>query len=293
VRHEVSDRALEVAQHHAEIGRPEAALAALDRVGGDALDHVVYWHIRAFALLDLERNDESAAAATEGLRLAGDDVALLDCLACAELNRDRLEAGERALRTALRQAPEHPVLLAHLTLALARQQRHDEAADVVREALEIWPDNVDLLRVRAQRALLAGEDAATVRAYLGDLLRIEPGDRIGRTLLGRVSVNEKDYRRAARELAVAARIDPSNERVAAAAREARVTAHPVLAPVRAIWRFGRWRAYLVFLLLSGTLAAAHQPALRGVVGVLWLTVVLLGRFGRPILRWRERRRYGG
>ena len=97
---------------------------------------------------------------------------------------------------------------------------------------------------------------------------------------------------AARAFAEAARLDPTDRDVARVARETRVAAHPVLAPVRAVHRFGRWRAYFTYLILLGLLGATHQTSLRGVLVGVWLVIVVLSWTGPRFLRWRERRKYG-
>ena len=82
-------------------------------------------------------------------------------------------------------------------------------------------------------------------------------------------------------------------RVAGVARNARVAAHPLLAPVRPMWRFGRWRSYFLYLTLITVLAAARLETLRVVVICIWLVIVILSWFGPRILRGREKRKYGG
>jgi Flp pilus assembly protein TadD len=287
------DEGLMLALHYLEIGNEQQALAALDRVDDDALDEPVYWLIRTSALRELARTDEAVDAAKRGLALDPEDVALLHSLGIAELDRDRFTAAERALRTALRLDPDDVDLHAHLALTLANRGRYGDARDEIERALLLEPDSVSALRVRAQVAFLGSDDPATIRAYVADLLREEPDDQIGRAILGYVSARKKDFARSARELGAAARLDPGNQSIATGAREARVLAHPILAPVRPIWRFGRWRAYFVYLALFIALAAAHQTTLRLILAGVWIALVVLSRAGPRILRRLERRKYGG
>jgi tetratricopeptide (TPR) repeat protein len=290
---DVRDGGLALAGHYIDIGNDRAALDALARVDGEALHDPEYWLIRAAALRGLDRSEESADAARRGLAIDPEDVSLLDSLALAELDRDNFGAAVRALDAAVEIEPEHPVLHAHRALVLALSGRHLEAREAVALALSLDPENVSALRARAQVALIAEDDPATVRAHVADLLEVAPEDQVGHSVLGALSARQKDFRRSARELAEAARIDPTNRHVALSAREARVYAHPVLAPVRPVWRFGRWRAYAMFLGLSAILAAAHQTTLRLVLACVWLAIVVLSRAGPRILRRLERRKYGG
>ena len=287
------DSALELAQHYVEIGNDRAALDALGRADDDALDDVDYWIIRSAALRGLDRSPEAADAARRGLELDPEDISLLDSLALAEVDRDHFGSALKALGTALELAPDEPVLHAHNALALALSGRHAEGRKAAETALELDPTGISALRSRAQVALIAGDDAATVRRYADDLLERAPNDQVGHAVLGSMSARQKDFRRSARELAEAARIDPSNRLVAQGAREARVYAHPVLAPMRPIWRFGRWRAWGLFVALSITLGAFHQWVLRVILTCFWLLLVVLSRAGPPILRRLEKRKYGG
>lgn len=287
------DSALELAHHYLEIGNDRAALDALERAGDDALNDVDYWAVRSAALRGLDRSPEASDAARRGLQLDPEDISLLDSLALAELDRDHFGSALHALDAALDVAPELPILHAHRALALALSGRHAEGRQAAESALALDPNSISALRARAQVALIAGDDANTVRAFAADLLEISPDDQVGHAVLGSLSARQKDFRRSARELSEAARIDPSNKLVAEGAREARVYAHPVLAPVRPVWRFGRWRTWGLFVALSITLGAFHQWTLRLILTGFWLLLVVLSRAGPPILRRLERRKYGG
>jgi tetratricopeptide (TPR) repeat protein len=287
------DGGLALAEHYLDIGNDRAALDALARAGADALDDPDYWFIRTSALRHLDRIEESVDAAKRGLAIDPEDISLLDAYALAELSRDEFEEAKRALERAIELAPDHPILHGHLALALGSARQFAEARKAVDLALALDPESVPVLRVRAQVAFLGGDEPETTRRYVADLLRVEPDDQVGHAILGSLSAREKNFKRSAKELAVAARIDPTNIDVAHGAREARVLAHPVLAPVRSMWRIGRWRSWFLFIGLSSILAAAHQTLLRGILVGVWLTVVALSWFGPPILRRLERRKYGG
>jgi hypothetical protein len=78
------------------------------------------------------------------------------------------------------------------------------------------------------------------------------------------------------------------------AGEVRAKAHPVLAPVRALWRFGRWRSYFLYLTIVFALAGAGWESLRVAVVIAWTTLIVLPSWFAPrIIRWRQKRRYGG
>jgi len=284
---------LALARHYETIGRYQAALDALEHAGEDVLHDPESWLLRSEALRGLDRDDEAVAAAQRGLELDPEDISLLDALALSELGRDRVDEARRALDAAIELEPDHPTLHAHLALTLARLSRYADANTEVKEALRLAPWDAGVLRIRAQVACLADYEPRLVRAYVEELLAVAPDDPTGHAILGTLAANKKDFRAAAQAFAEAARSDPSRQDIAETAREARVYAHPVLAPVRPIWRFGRWRAYFVFLALSVTLAVAHQNVLREVLICCWLVILVLSWLAPPVLRRLQRRRYGG
>lgn len=247
--------------------------------------------IRAESLLQLERSSESADAAERGLERSPEDVELLDLLALARLQGDRCNEAIQVLSKALELAPDSPILLSHKALAAARLGRFGSARDLVAQAMRLAPDYVPVLRVRAQVACLADDEHAS--KYVDELLEREPEDAIGHALRGNLAIRQKRYVSASRAFSEAARLDPSDAEFAEVAGKARVAAHPLLAPVRPIWRFGRWRSYFLYLTLIFILAGAGLQSLRVAVVAIWVSLVLLSWIGPRLIRWRRRRKYGG
>jgi tetratricopeptide (TPR) repeat protein len=282
---------LELARHYVDVERPQRALDALGDVGEDALEDSDYWQIRAEALLDLERWDEAAEAAKSGLAVDPEDVVLLDVLAISRLEGGwNLEARE-AIGAALEIVPDHPSLLAHKALIEARRQEFDAAEVTLARALEVAPESADVRRVRAQVAFLRGDrDAA--KQYADELLEVEPESDLSHLLRGNVDVEAGRFKTAVRHFEEAARLNPEHPEIREVLRENRVAAHPILAPVRPIWRFGRMRSWLVYFTLAGLLAAAGFQKARIVVAVVWVVIVLISWLAPPILRRWYGRKHG-
>jgi tetratricopeptide (TPR) repeat protein len=282
---------LHLAAHLRSIGKPKAALDALARASSDEIESAEYWTIRAGALSDLRRHEASRDAARLGLERNPEDIDLLEAYAVAELNMGITGIALKVLEKALELSPANPVLLAHRAWALARREEFAEAEAAIEEALRIAPEHQHVLRTRAQIALLANDRRA--KRYIEDLLRIDPEDRIAHVLRASAAGEKKHFVSAARMWGEAARLDPGDDEVAAIAREARVTAHPLLAPVRLLfWRFG----VLPFRLLyyAGLVAAVVSLGLMG-VWLVWAATALLfllAWVGRDVIRKRQKRKYG-
>jgi Tfp pilus assembly protein PilF len=281
---------LHLGAHLLSIGKPKAALDALARASSDEIESAEYWTIRAGALSDLRRYEASRDAARRGLERNPEDIDLLEAYAVAELNMGITGIALKVLEKALELSPANPVLLAHRALACARREDFAEAEAAIEEALRIAPEHQHVLRTRAQIALLANDRRA--KLYIDDLLRSDPEDRIAHVMRASVAGERKHFVSAARAWEEAARLDPGDDEVAAIAREARVTAHPLLAPARLLfWRFGLWPARLLYY--AGLVAAV---VFLGLIGV-WLLLATIAFFfllawGRDVIRKRQQRKYG-
>jgi tetratricopeptide (TPR) repeat protein len=288
---EIGQKNVELARHYLAVQRPERALEALARAGGAGVEEPDYWRIRAAAVLNLKRWDEAIETARSGLALDPHSVTLLDVLALAELESGHAAAAQEAIGAALEVAPEHSTLLAHKALILARFDRFEEAERMVQEALRVDPRSPVVLRVRTQVAYLRGHHAEAER-YAQELLEVQPDSDLSHRLRGNIAVKTKRYKHARRHFEEAARLNPEYPEIADVVLESRVAAHPLLAPVRTMRRFGRLRVWILVLVLGAILRAAGSNSARVVLALIWLTIVVLSWVGPPLLRRYYRRRRG-
>jgi len=169
---------LALARHFSAIGQPQRVLDALERV--DIVDDSEVWALRGEALYQIERYEEGAEAARRGLELEADDPLLLDVLALNLIELGDLAEAERALLHALDIWPESAELICHYALACARDGQFEKAARLVERAAQLEPEELGVLRVRAQVAQLAGDRKA--RQYIDELLAADPDDRMAHVL---------------------------------------------------------------------------------------------------------------
>jgi tetratricopeptide (TPR) repeat protein len=280
---------LDIARHYLGIGNAKRALAELDKGGSETLEDEDFWAMRAEALFDLHRWSEAADAARRGLELFAEDVTLLDILAICELELDNEPEAKRMILAALELWPGDPTLLAHHGIILAHFKHLDEAERVLAEAQRIAPESPDVIRARAHVAALDG-DSRRATEFADELLRLEPDSEYSHVARGNAELTGIRFKHAVRHYEEAARLNPESPVIREALREARVGAHPLLAPVRQVWRIGRWRAWLGYLALASILAAARLESLRLALGIVWITIVALSWLGPPILRrWYGRK----
>ncbi len=275
-----------LARHYAAIGQPARVLEALERV--ESIDEPEVWALRGEALYQVDRYEDGAEAARRGLEREPGDPVLLDVLALNLIELGDLGDAERALLGALDHWPEDVTLLCHYAFACARGGQFEKAARLVERAASLEPENVDVLRSRAQVAQLAGDRRA--RQYIDELLAVEPDDRVGHMLRANLLVGRSDIHGAVRHFEHATRLDPTDHDTAHVTRFNRTLTHWSQWPLYPIQRFGPlkvWGAYLLFFLVASA---------TGVIEYLWpvivvyLIMVVYSWTAAPLARWWMRRR---
>jgi Flp pilus assembly protein TadD len=282
---------LALAGHYLGVGRPDETLRILDDAPSEALAEPAYWLMRARANFGLDRYPEGVEASQRGLALDPEDTDLLNILALCQLEGGHEGDADRTLYRALAIEPENPTLLANRALVLARAQEFAEARTLVEQAVTLAPWSTHAAQVRAQVAMLAGDPGA--KRLVEELLAQDPENEVAHALQGNLASRNKQYVAASRAFDEAARLDPANENLVGTARRARVAAHPLLAPLRVIWRVGWFPARVILLVVYLGLLAAGFHTLATVVIVAWLGLLVFSWTAPRYLRWRMKRRYGG
>jgi tetratricopeptide (TPR) repeat protein len=162
--------ALKTSGHHAEAVEAyrRAALAAPDSAGAQ--------HNLAAALGDAKRFAESAAAAQRALDMGLDAPEAWLVRGRSLIGIGEHEAGEAALREAVRRRPAYADAHAELAgLVWMRTEDAPAATAALDQALAAAPDNVELSLAKA-RVLEYADDAEAAYAALGGPLAKRPGD---------------------------------------------------------------------------------------------------------------------
>jgi tetratricopeptide (TPR) repeat protein len=280
---------LALARHYLESGNAKRAFAELEKGAGAAIDDEEFWSIRAQALFELQRWSEAADAGRRGLELEHEDVELLDVVALCEFHLDNNDEADKQIRAALEIWPDHSTLLAHHALILAHRKKWSESERVLAEALAIDPESSDVLLTRSQIATLRGQHNLA-RQYADDLLAEEPDDELSHLVRANADLQSMRFKQAVRHLEESARLNPERAEIRETLRDARVGAHPLLAPIRPIWRFGRLRSWMVYITIGALLAAARLQTLRYVIAGVWVTLCVVSWVAPPLLRrWYDRK----
>jgi tetratricopeptide (TPR) repeat protein len=266
---------LVLARHNLDRGRPDRALDALANVASGDVQTREFWALRSRALYQLRRWAEAVTAARTGLELAPEDFQLLDVLALAQLESGKKRRARKTIEHALELYPDQPVLHAHRALILARSAggsfrlaRYGKARAAVGEALRLDPQCEAALRVRAQIAMLSRDRRAA--EYSAELLSIDPEDEQAHVIAGSTLARRGDIAAGLEHYLEAARLDPSNRRLAWMGRRSRILQGRFFAPMIVAHRLARGRLRFAWVLVALAALQLHQPIVTAAVFAFWV-----------------------
>lgn len=252
-----------------EVDRPQQALDALARLPAALADDPRAFGLRADALLALERWAEAADAARRGLAAGGPDPRLLGSLGNALDALGDYPAAERTYLDALALDPSNPVLLCWYALLCILVEQRDKASRLLALAVDEAPDHPIVYLTRIELAHANGDDRTAERVS-GEFLGRYPDNAAALALHGRSAAMRGRMVAAYRSLRQAVAADPTEPRFAEAAMEARVNAHPLLIPLRPLYRIGPLKGWLIAVVVILGLRALDQLPAAALVGGLWL-----------------------
>jgi tetratricopeptide (TPR) repeat protein len=284
----MTDTELQVARRYIEIGRPEQALASLSALDSDAATTSEARRLRGFAFLGIEDFDRAADEASDGLQDVPGAIDLLFLLSVAEERRGRLGQAEAAILAALEQDPDDPELLCQYADVLMRGGQLDKAARVLDAAGQGDPDSPDVLAGRQSLAYLRG-DNREARRLSEEMLALDPESVRGHRMLGVFDLQRGRAASAADRFGEAVRSDPTDERYAADAREAKRMAHnPLWWPSLFFARTGVVGSWVGAMAVIFGLRAAGLATAATVAVIAWLVLCLWSWVVPPILERLER-----
>ncbi|MER7415206.1 tetratricopeptide repeat protein [Micromonospora peucetia] len=271
------------AAHLLEVNRPEQALAEVDRLPAALATSPAAFRLRAAALTVLDRWDDVVAVARQGLAEAGPDAELLGRLGLALRQRREHPLAERALLDALAIEPESPWLLCQYADLCTAVGQTDKAERLVARAAAIVPDAPAVFASRFQLAYVRGDDRAAER-IAREFLGAWPGNPAALALHGIAAARRGRLVTAHRAFGQAAAHDPTDADYTDAAWETRVYAHPLLLPLRPLYRLGMFRTWLLAVGLIVLLSATGLKVLAGLFGLAWVIFCVWSWIAPPLVR---------
>ncbi|PWR15981.1 hypothetical protein DKT69_08090 [Micromonospora sicca] len=272
-----------------EMNRPEQALEELARLPGPVATDPHVYRLRAVALSTLDRWDEVAEVARQGLAEVGPDAELLGRLGLALRSQGAFAPAERALLDALALEPQDPWLLCQYADLCVTVGQTDKASRLLARAAELAPEHPAVYASRIQLAYAGGHDRAAERVTREFLGRY-PEHPVALALHGGIAVERGRIGDAHRSFGRAVAHDPDDPDYAEAAWETRVYTHPLLLPLRPLYRLGiRMWLIAVGSIAVLNLAKLYVPAL--VVALAWLLYSLWSWIAPPLVRRLVRGRW--
>lgn len=286
---DVAGNRLALAEHYLQIAQPQRALETLNGLPAESIADWYAFFLRGCALLELERYAEVQQSVDAGLRINPDSVPLLylrcNCLAA----QGDLAGAETAILAALRLDPELPPLLCRYAYLVAQAGQLPKAERLVAVAARVDPDDTTVARTRMLLAYLRGDDATAARqgaALLGDGAE----DVWAHGMLGVAMAARGDAGQAARHFRAAVRLNPADPELAESARLSRAAAHPLLWPMRIVYRWGPGVVWLVVMSCFLMLATLRLYPAAVIFAGLYVVFCVYSWVMPPVVRWWASRR---
>lgn len=262
---------LAAAERFIEIGRPERALEILAGLDAETAGEPSAVLLRGFALYGAERFGEAAGVAADALVDDPESPPVLYLLSIAHEQLGNLAEAERAVLSALELMPEDVELLCQYASVLMRGGQLEKAERLIGEAAARDPESPDVLSERISLAYLRGDDKQA-RALTQQMLALNPESAQGHRMLGTLAFNRGEAAEAAERFAESVRSDPSNEPWADDARQARRMTSFWYWPSRFFTRYGVAQTWIGMIVVTFALRAAGLGAVAGVLVLAWLVV---------------------
>ncbi|MER7330106.1 MULTISPECIES: hypothetical protein [unclassified Micromonospora] len=269
--------------HLLEINRPEQALDEVHRLPAALAATPAAFRLRASALTALERWDGVLAVARQGLAETGPDAELLGHLGLSLRHRREYAPAERALLDGLAIEPDNAWLLCQYAYLCCEVGQIDKADRLVARAAAITPDAPAVFATRFQVAYSRGDDRAAER-IAEEFLGAWPGDPAALALHGVAAARRGRVGTAHRAFGQAVAHDPADAEYAEAAWETRVYAHPLLLPLRPLYRLGILRTWLLAIGVVVLLNLTGLHLLAGLFGLAWVLFCVWSWIGPPLVR---------
>jgi tetratricopeptide (TPR) repeat protein len=271
-----------------EADRAEQALAELSRLSPDQAAAPVAFHLRGQALIRLERWSEVQANARSGLTEIGPDPVLLGQLGFALVETGEYVNAERAFLDALALAPHDIDLLCGYSRLCLSAGQADKAQQLWQRAAALNPHHRSVMATRVVLAIGTADDREAQRASDAFLAEY-PADPVALAFQGQVA--EMRGRSGYGSIRQAVASDPTDREYADLAWEAKVYAHPLMAPLRPLFRLGTVKSWLLAVAIMFGLRAIGLGVLSFVAAMAWIALCVYSWVVPPLVRkWVFRHR---
>jgi len=272
-----------------EADRAEQALAELSRLNSDQALSAAAFHLRGQALIRLERWNEVDDNARRGLAEVGPDPVLLGQLGFALVEAGHYSHAERAFLDALALAPHDIDLLCGYARLCLNAGQADKAKQLWRRAAAYDPHHRAVMVTRVVIAIGVADDREAQRASDAFLAEY-PADPVALALQGQVA--EMRGRSGYGSIRQAVAADPADRDYADLAWEAKFYAHPLMLPLRPLFRLGTVKSWLLAVGVIFGLRLVGLGGLSFLAAMIWIALCVYSWIVPPLVRkWVFRGRH--
>ena len=265
------------------IGRAEQALAELAQLPPALAEDRRAFQLRVEALVALDRWDDVVAVARQGLAATGPDPGLLSGLGLALQSQGKHADAERALLDGLALDPEDVSLLCRYALLCLTVGQADKAGRLLDLAAQEDPHAAIVYATRVELAFARGDDRDAER-YSQEFLAEYPQHPLALSMHGRSAAVRGRIVPAYGLYRQAAAADPTDAPNAEAALELRLAAHPLLVPLRPLYRLGPFKSWALAAGLIVAFQLLGWSSAYVVAGLAWLAYVAYSWVAPSVVR---------
>lgn len=272
-----------------EIDRPEKALQTLSELSAEGAMSTRAFELRAAAYGNLDRWRESAEAASHGLERSGPNAFLQLILGTALHHLGEFRGAEHALLEGLTLEPSDPDLLCRYARLCIDVGQIDKAAKLTALAAAEAPSSANVYATRILVAIARAEDREA-QQISREFLAEYPDHPAALASHGAIAGLRGEPKAAYKSARQAVAAMPSEAAYAELALDARVAAHPMLAPLRPFARFGPIKVWLAAIVVLVGLRAVGLTRVAVVLTAVWVVFCVYSWIAPPLVRALVKRR---
>jgi tetratricopeptide (TPR) repeat protein len=251
-----------------EVGRPEEALRQLARLPASLANEPLAFELRAAAYLSMSRWAEAADAARRGLAAGPPDPDLLGMLGTALEELGDHPGAERAMLDGLALEPTNVDLLCRYARLCMTVGQADKARRLLDAAMDEDPDAAIVYATRIDLAYARGQDREAERIS-SEFLGVYPNHPLALALHGRSASMRGRVAPAYGSFRQAVAGAPGDSAISEGAWTTRLNAHPLLWPLRPLYRFGMIKTWLFALVMIFGLRALGFDVASFIWSISW------------------------
>ncbi|MGM7634843.1 tetratricopeptide repeat protein [Bacillus sp. Hm123] len=275
---------LEVIEHYFDIERYEQVIALANEEMDQHLENGRIWYVLGYSYYALNHYEEAEEHLIEAIRLGYQPEFVLFILAYVYMETERWGESEKAFLESLRLEPNHAVTHAGYATLMKRVGHRKKATLLIKKALELDPENPQVLRSRYMLEGRSGNREQQILA-LEQYIHSADSDLAKVIHLGLDAIFRNRVKEAREYFRQAFLMKPDDQQLLELLEELELASHPLYAPNRWIERVGGpaifWILGVGLVLLLGMLEFTTASVL---FAFAYMAIVIYSWMSEPLIK---------